>query len=160
MRKIVRINPKKPLEFQNTSGAYLSQIQPKLRKKLAEQRFDNIAAACQTYFEELVTQWVRNCIKETGVRKLACAGGSFLNVKANKAIREMEEVEDVFSYPAADDGGTPVGAALEAYYRFCEREGIEPKRSELIDLYYGAEYDDEYIKSITVCKCQPSKVSN
>ncbi|MCL0090490.1 hypothetical protein M1O13_00590 [Dehalococcoidia bacterium] len=148
MRKIVRINPKKPLEFQNTSGGYLSQIQPKLRKRLAEQRFDNIAAACQTYFEELVTQWVRNCIKETGVRNLACAGGAFLNVKANKVIREMEDVDDVFFYPAADDSGTPVGAALEAYYRFCEREGIEAKGSQLTDLYYGAEYDDDYIKSI------------
>lgn len=148
MRKMIAINPKKPLEFQNTSGAYLSQIQSLLRKKLAEQRFDNIAAACQTYFEELITKWVANCIKETGIRKLACAGGSFLNVKANKVIREMEEVEDVFCYPAADDGGTPVGAALEAYYRFCEREGVEPKRCDLMDIYYGAEYDDEYIKFI------------
>jgi carbamoyltransferase len=148
MRKMVTINPKKPLEFQNTSGAYLSQIQPLLRKRLAEQRFDNTAAACQTYFEELITKWVANCIKETGIRKLACAGGSFLNVKANKVVREMEEVEDVFFYPAADDGGTPVGAALEAYYRFCEREGVEAKRCELMDLYYGAEYDDEYIKFI------------
>ncbi len=148
MRKIVRINPKRPLEFQNISGAYLSQIQPKLRRKLAEQRFDNIAAACQTYFEELVTQWVRNCIEETGIRKLVCAGGSFLNVKTNKLIRKMEEVENVFFYPAADDGGNPVGAALEAYYRFCERESIEPKRNKLKDLYYGAEYDDDYIKFV------------
>lgn len=148
MRRMITINPKKPLEFQNTSGAYLSQTQSLLRKKLAEQRFDNIAAACQTYFEELIAKWVTNCIKETGIRKLACAGGSFLNVKANKVIREMEEVEDVFCYPAADDGGTPVGAALEAYYRFCEREGVEPKRCDLMDIYYGAEYDDEYIKFI------------
>ncbi|MBA7494023.1 Decarbamoylnovobiocin carbamoyltransferase [subsurface metagenome] len=148
MRKLIRINPKKPLEFQNTSGAYLSQIQPLLRKKLAEHRFDNIAAGCQTYFEELVLQWVRNCVKETGIKKLTCAGGSFLNVKANKIVREMEEVEDVFFYPAADDGGTPVGAALEAYYRVCEREGIKPERHELADLYYGAEYDDEYIRYV------------
>ncbi len=148
MRKIVRLNPSKPLELQNTSHAYLTHIQKRLRKRLAEQRFDNIAAACQSYFEELIVQWIRNSIKETGVRKLACAGGSFLNVKANKLVREMEEVDEVFFYPAADDGGTPVGAALEAYYRFCEREGIEPRRDKLSDLYYGAEYDDEYIKSI------------
>ncbi len=148
MRKMVRINPKRLLEFQNTSGAYLSQTQSLLRRKLAEQRFDNIAAACQMYFEELITKWVRNSIKETGIQKLACAGGSFLNVKANKVIREMEEVKDVFFYPAADDGGAAVGAALEAYYRFCEREGIEPQRCELTDIYYGAEYDDDYIKFI------------
>jgi carbamoyltransferase len=146
MRNLVRINPNKQLEFQNTSGAYFSQIQPILRKKLKEQRFDNIAAACQVYFEELVAQWVKNCIRETGIRKLACAGGAFLNVKANKVIREMEEVDDVFFYPAPDDGGMPVGAALEAYYRFCDREGVAPRRSKLSDIYYGAEYDDDYIK--------------
>ena len=146
MRNLVRINPNKQLEFQNTSGAYLSQIQPILRKKLREQRFDNIAAACQAYFEELIAQWVKNCIKEIGIKKLVCSGGGFLNVKANKIIREMEEVDAVFFYPAADDGGIPVGTALEAYYRFCDLEGIAPRRSVLADLYYGAEYDDEYIK--------------
>ena len=146
MRKLVRVNPRKPLEFQNTSGAYLEQIQPRLRKRLAEQRFDNVAAACQTYYEELVSQWVKNCVKETGIRKLACAGGSFLNVKANKLIREMEGVDDAFFYPASDDGGTPVGAALEAYYRFCEREAIEAQKHALADLYYGSEYDDKQIE--------------
>jgi len=148
MKKLVRINPRKPLEFQNICGAYLTQIQSRLRKRLAEQRFDNIAAACQTYFEELVSQWVRNCIEETGINKLACAGGSFLNVKANKLIREMDEVEDAFFYPASDDGGTPVGAALEAYYRYCERESIEAQRCEMADLYYGIEYDDEQIEKV------------
>jgi len=146
MRKLVRLNPGKPLEFQNTSGAYLSRVQPRLRRVLAEQRFDNVAAACQTYFEELVTQWVKNCVRETGVHKLACAGGSFLNVKANKLIREMDEVSDAFFYPASDDGGTPVGAALEAYHRFCEREVIEAQKGTLADIYYGAEYDDEQIE--------------
>ena len=146
MRKIIRLNPKRPLEFQNTSGAYLSQIQPWLRKRLAEQRFDNIAAACQSYFEELVVHWIKNCIKETGIRKLACSGGSFLNVKANKLIRELPEVENVFFYPASDDGGTPVGAALEAYHRLCERDGVSPSQFELRDLYYGGEFDDEQIK--------------
>jgi len=148
MRKIVRINPKKPLEFQNTSGAYLSQLQPKLQKILAEQRFDNIAAACQTYFEEIVSQWVKNCVEKTGIHKVTCSGGSFLNVKVNKIIREMEEIEDVFFYPGADDTGTPIGAALEAYYIFCRRNGVKPNRSMLKDLYYGAEYDDGYIKMI------------
>jgi len=148
MRKIVRINPKKPLEFQNISGAYTTCIQPKLRRILAEQRFDNIAAACQQHFEELLVTWVRNCINETGVNKLACAGGAFLNVKANKLIRDMEEVEDVFFYPACGDGGLSIGAALEAYYRYCEREGLKPKKCPLKDLYYGMEYSDEYIEKI------------
>lgn len=150
MRRIIRINPRKPLEFQNTLGAYSTEVQRKLQRLLAGQRFDNIAAACQQYFEELVTQWVRNAIQATGLHKIACAGGMFLNVKANKRIREMPEVDDVFFYPAADDGGTPVGAALEAYYRYCEQERIQPRRVPLTDLYYGQEWSDEEIEQTLV----------
>lgn len=76
----------------NSISAYLEQVQKRLRKVLAEQRFDNIAAACQIYFEELVIQWARNCITETFIRKIACAGGSLLNVKANKVIREYGNI--------------------------------------------------------------------
>ena len=123
-------------------------FQKKLRKLLSEERFDNIAAACQFYYESLLIKWVKNCIKETGIRKLACAGGMFLNVKANKLIRELEEVEDVFFYPPAGDEGTPVGSALEGYYRYCEKEGISPQRHKLMDLYYGRKFDDDYFKFV------------
>ena len=146
MQQIVRINPRKPLEFQNTLGAYSTEVQRKLKKLLDGQRFDNISAACQQHFEDLVTQWVRNAIQATGVRKIACAGGMFLNVKANKLIREMSEVEDAFFYPAADDGGTPVGGALEAYYRYCEQERIAPQRFPLTDMYFGRQFTNEQVE--------------
>jgi len=35
---------------------------------------------------------------------------------------------------------------MEAYYRYSERENIDAERHMLGDIYYGAEYDDEYIK--------------
>jgi len=146
MRQIVRIHPRKPLEFQNTLGAYSTEVQRKLRKLLEGQRFDNISAACQQHFEDLVTQWVRNAVQATGIHKIACAGGMFLNVKANKLIREMPEVEEAFFYPAADDGGTPVGGALEAYYRHCQQAGIAPQRSPLADLYYGRQFSNDQIE--------------
>ena len=148
MRKIVRIHPRRPLEFQNTLGAYSTELQGKLRKLLAGQRFDNIAAACQKHFEDLVTQWVRNAIRETDIHRIACAGGMFLNVKANKLIRELPEVESAFFYPAADDGGTPVGAALDVYYRYCRRESLTPRRIPLTDLYFGREYTDQEIERV------------
>jgi carbamoyltransferase len=148
IRKIIRINPEKPLEFQNIIGACNTQVQKKLRRLLSGERFDNIAAAAQKHFEDITVQWVKNTIRETGLRKIACCGGSFLNVKANKLIREMEEVEEAFFYPAADDGGTAVGAALEVYYRLCERDGIRARRYQLKDLYYGAEYSNEDVEKI------------
>lgn len=146
--KIVRVNPKMPLEFENTIGAYVIYVQKKLRRMLAEKRFDNISAATQQHFEEILAQWVKNAIEETGLNKICCAGGAFLNVKANKVLREMEEVEDIFFYPAAGDEGIAVGAALEGYHRFCEREGIKPKREKLGPIYYGMEYDNNHIEEV------------
>lgn len=148
IRKIVRVNPKKRLEFENTIGAYVIYVQKKLRKMLVEKRFDNIAAATQKHFEEILAQWVKNAIEETGLNKICCAGGAFLNVKANKVLREKEEVDDIFFYPAAGDEGIAVGAALEGYYRFCEREGIEVRREKLKDIYYGMVFNNDYIKEV------------
>ncbi len=146
MRRIIRLHPHKPLEFQNTLSAYSTEVQRKLKRLLDGQRFDNISAACQQHFEDLVTQWVRNAIQATGVHKVACAGGMFLNVKANKLIREMPEVEDVFFYPAADDSGTPVGGALEAYYRYCEEASICAQRFPLKDMYFGRQFSNDQIE--------------
>ena len=148
IRKIVRVNPKKRLEFENTIGAYVIYVQKKLRKMLVEKRFDNIAAATQKHFEDILAQWVKNAIEETCLNKICCAGGAFLNVKANKVLREKEEVEDIFFYPAAGDEGIAVGAALEGYHRFCEREGIKPKREKLGPIYYGMEFDNDYVKEV------------
>ncbi|NQE54757.1 hypothetical protein C5S29_14300 [ANME-1 cluster archaeon GoMg3.2] len=146
IRRIVRVNPKKPLEFENTIGAYVIYVQKKLSKMLAEKRFDNISAATQKHFEDILTEWMRNAIEETGLSKICCAGGAFLNVKANKVLREMEEVDDIFFYPAAGDEGIAVGAAMESYYRFCEREGITSRRERLGPIYYGMEYNNDYIE--------------
>jgi carbamoyltransferase len=147
MRSLIRIHPRRPLEFQNTSGKCGTQVQKVLRRALANERFDNIAAACQQHFEDLIVQWVRNAVAATGLHKVACAGGLFLNVKANKRLRELPEIEDIFFYPACDDGGTPVGAALEAYVRFCERDGRKPDRIPLGHVYYGSTYSDETIET-------------
>jgi len=148
IRKIVRINPNRPLEFENTIGAYVEHVQKKLIKLLAEQRFDNISAATQQHFEDLVVQWVKNAIEHTGLHKVVCAGGMFLNVKANKLLKEMEEIDNIHFYPAASDEVVPIGVALEGYYRFSTLEGVKPEKSELGPIYYGKEYSDEYVQNV------------
>lgn len=147
-KKLVRINPGNPLEFENTSGAYLYNMTKKLSKILTGRRFDNIAWATQKYFEDLLVSWVTNAVSRTGITDIVFSGGSFLNVKANKAIREMPIVGKTFFYPAADDGGTPVGAALEGYVRLCEKNNVTAKFYPLQDLYYGQTFTDDNIKVI------------
>jgi len=151
LKKAIRVNPEKPLEFENISGHYLKKMQLFYQKALAGQRFDNIAAGTQKLFEELVLEWVKNSIKETKIKKLVCAGGSFLNVKLNKLIRELNEVSDVFFYPAAEDGGTAVGAAMEGYYRYCQNNKTKAKKINITNVYYGQSFSsdeiEEFIKS-------------
>ncbi len=147
-KKVIRLNPQKPLEFQNTFGAYLSGITDKLQKVLAGRRFDNIAWATQKYFEDLVLQWVRNSIDYTGVHNLVTSGGAFLNVKANKLIRELPQVKKCFFYPAADDSGTPVGAALEGYVRYCKGKNIKPEIAMISEIYYGQKFSDNSIEAV------------
>ncbi len=147
MRSLIRIHPRRPLEFQNTSGKCGTRVQTILRRVLAGERFDNIAAACQQHFEDLMVNWVRNAINATGMHKVACSGGLFLNVKANKRLRELSDVDDIFFYPACDDSGTPVGAALEAYYRFSERDGRKAVQASLGPIYYGTSYAEDEIQA-------------
>ena len=73
--------------------------------------------------------------------------GLFLNVKANK-LREIEEVDDIFFYPAPDEEGSPVGAALQGYYEYCIREGTNPEHISLAETYYGPSYSNDEIKEI------------
>jgi len=146
VQKIIGLNPRNPLEFQNKIRAYCGGVQSKLRKLLAGQRFDNIAAATQLWFEELMANWIQYAVEKMGIRKIACAGGLFLNVKANKRIMEMPQVEEAFFYPAAGDDGTPVGAALQGYYEYCMVKGVKPQKLSLTDVYYGPAYSNDRIK--------------
>lgn len=146
-KKIIRINPNRPLEFENIYNSYLYNVTKKLSKVLIGRRFDNIAWATQKYFEELVCEWIENSIRFTGINNIVCSGGSFLNVKANKVIREMPLVHKSFFYPAADDGGTPVGAALEGYINYCQKNGMKPKLIPLNNLYYGQDFSMDEISN-------------
>lgn len=145
MRGIISIDPHNPLSFKNMMGSLGIHLQPKLRKLFANQRFDNVAAAAQQHLEDLVKAWVINAVKKTGLNKIACAGGIFLNVKLNKLLREASEINEVFIYPAPDDEGNVVGAALEAYCEYCKRDGIIPNHVPISETYYGPEYDNEVI---------------
>ena len=130
------------LKFRNHTGHFAHGIRNYLCRKLAFQRFDNISAACQLAFEQLVVQWVRNAVKATGVRKVTAAGGAFLNVKANKLIRELPEVESLYVYPASDDGGTPVGAAILGYLHLCAQKGTKPELDLPKTMYLGLEFSE------------------
>ncbi len=102
---------------------------------------EHVAAAAQKLLEERILDFIGQIRKKYQFNKIALAGGTFLNVKVNKLIRELPFVEDIFIHPHASDGGTAVGAALQLYH---EKSG-EPTIQKMTDADLGVEYSDDEI---------------
>ncbi len=98
---------------------------------------EDIAAAAQRRLEEVVTSLVRHAARRTGLRRVALAGGVFANVRLNQAVAALDEVDEVYVYPAMGDEGLGLGAAL---YAAARRRLLEPFR--LPHLYLGAEFSE------------------
>ena len=132
------------LTFRNNTGrtATGTAIRHWYHKQLEGQRFDNVSAACQQVFEELVVQWAKNAAAATGVNKIVAAGGAFLNVKANKLIRESKEIDSLYVYSCSDDGGTPVGAGILGHLELCRRSKTTPKLDLPKDMYLGFDHTE------------------
>ena len=136
-KDLVKVNS---LTFKKNTFQDTAVLTPTLWKKSRYVRFDNICAGLQKFTEEKLVEWVKNCIKGTGINKLALAGGIFMNVKANKKIMELPEVKDMFVFPSCGDETVSIGAAYHVYNekRLTDKE-IEP----LKDFYLGDDFSDE-----------------
>ncbi len=146
IKKIINIDPDNNITFKQNLASF-GLIQKNLVKLLHKKRFDNIAAATQVWFEKLFTSWVENIIKKTDITKIACAGGAFLNVKANQAILSLDCVDDAFFCPAASDEGLAVGAALMGYNELELQNGHKPIKIPLVSNYFGSSFTNEQIKT-------------
>ncbi|MBI2985982.1 MAG: hypothetical protein HYY45_04360 [Deltaproteobacteria bacterium] len=132
------------LGLRNKTRLWGNSLLAQMYKDFMGHRFDAAAAGVQLLHEDLVVKLVRNWIKETGVRKVAVAGGCFMNVKANKLILELSECEDLFVMPSCGDESCAIGAALWVYAQRPDRGDapIEPLES----VYWGPEYSRDDIE--------------
>ena len=106
----VDLDPLNPLRFARKTREPLSRLGPRLDNDLRRVRFDNICAGLQLFTEDLIRRWVQNCVQKTGISRILAAGGVFMNVKANKAIGELEEVEYFEALPSCGDETLSFGA--------------------------------------------------
>jgi len=111
-----------------------------LRDRLYRERFDNVAFGVQQLIEEKITEFVRQNIEKYKIRNLAFGGGLFMNVKLNKKIQEMPEVNKCYFMPSCGDEMNAIGAA----FYVLEQHGEFGKSDET--MYLGKEYTDEEIE--------------
>ncbi|MFN2454882.1 MAG: carbamoyltransferase C-terminal domain-containing protein [Pyrinomonadaceae bacterium] len=112
-----------------------------LREMFELQRFDWVCGGLQLFVEDFITEWVRNCIRATGIKKVALSGGLFMNIKLNKVIMELPEVEELFVFPSCGDETNAIGSAYNVYAQHGDYRTMQPLR----DLYTGQEYNDDEI---------------
>ena len=116
-----------------------------LNYKIRKENQINTNFIIDLFTEDLLLKWIKNAIKETGIHKIACAGGVFMNVKANMRIMEMDEVDDIFIFPSCGDESLAIGAAYSVYADHI-LSIKKYSRTPLDSIYFGPEYSMEEIE--------------
>lgn len=99
---------------------------------------EDIAAAGQARFEDVIRDYVRDAVALAGRPNLVVAGGCFANVRLNQKIMELPEVNGVYVHPNMGDGGLSAGAALLHHHKNTTRRGYVQKPWR--DVYLGPAY--------------------
>ncbi len=99
-------------------------------------RFDNIAGAVQAFAEEMACALVKNIVKETGIKRFVIGGGIAMNIKMNKAISELEEVDELFVCGSSGDESLSIGGC---YFMNSDHKNNQP----ISNLYLGYDISDE-----------------
>lgn len=101
-----------------------------------DHRFDNIAGAVQNYTEKLACDLVRNIANKTGIRRFVIGGGIAMNIKMNKAISELDEVEELFVCGSSGDESLSIGGC---YFLNSDQKSNQP----ISNLFLGYDIRDE-----------------
>lgn len=110
----------------------------KLKEILWAYPNEQFAYMAQRTLEILVTQYIAKAMTKYKQKNLAVAGGVFANIKLNRLIKNLPEVESFYVYPHMGDGGLALGAALAS-----------TKKHKILyqNLYWGQKFSNEQIKS-------------
>jgi carbamoyltransferase len=127
------------LRFQRKKIKRISDSSQDIFAKLAGKRFDSICGGLQMFTEELLTRWIQHAVVKTGVKKVLAAGGVFMNVKANKVISELPEVDYFEAFPSCGDETLTFGA----YYQYVANQYGDTQVPTLEHFYTGDVIEDE-----------------
>jgi carbamoyltransferase len=122
------------------STAYWRDI---IYEKTEFQRFDIVAGGFQRFIERMMVRWVRGWLRKTGIKRLALSGGIFMNVKMNKLLMELDEVDSIYVLPSCGDESNPIGAC---YLAAVESGAAPGDLVPLGPLYLGPRYTEADIQ--------------
>lgn len=141
---IITLDKRNPLKFKSKFNMQDSLFY--LRKEMMGVRFDNIAGAFQKLTEDRMAEWVESAIKKTGISTVVCAGGVFMNVKANKKISELKSVKKCFFMPSSGDESLPIGACYLGYLNLINKNEEQYNLKPIKDLYLGPSVSNEDVE--------------
>lgn len=98
----------------------------------------DVARSVQATFEAAVDGMLLSVCTDARIRKLALAGGGFLNCSLNQRLSQSARWDVVYTVPLAGDSGTALGAAL--------LELDDPTRFRLEHVFLGSAYGPEEVK--------------
>jgi len=93
------------------------------KERLEGFRFDSIAWALQTWVEELLLEWVDNCINKFNIKKVVVSGGVAMNIKAMGRLTGLPKLDDLFVGGSAGDESLAIGSA------FCLAEDLNRSKT-------------------------------
>ncbi len=124
--------------------AYLDQhlIARRAPDQSVNGRHEDVAAALQECLERVVMHVCEHFGEETGLRRLALAGGVALNCTANGKLTRSRLFDEVYIQPVAGDDGVALGAAL---YRTGLAQKIPNERFPAP--LFGPQYSDSDVEA-------------
>jgi len=111
-----------------------------LNERLKYFRFGNIAGGVQKYTENMLNKLFEKAHEEIGFSNFVFSGGVAMNVKANKALGDLNCVDDLFIAGSSSDESQSIGACYYANYE------NNIKNKPLNNLYLGPQISHNEIK--------------
>lgn len=129
------------LRFRRRTPEPTFLYQRRLKRLISGMRFDNVCAGLQAACEDAMVELVQAAVARTGIRQVLCAGGVFMNVKANKRLRELPEIDYLGVAPSCGDESLCFGIAWHAHARHVGAEAAA-RIPPLGSLYLGTDVDE------------------
>jgi carbamoyltransferase len=146
--------------IENLAGVVFQEAARRLLRALPQGwTREDLAASIQRHFEEVVVRLVSHWVRETGMSRVAMAGGVFANVRVNEEIHRIPGVDQVFIHPGMADGGLHAGAALAACADGVLDQTMPYHPEPLRDVYLGTPIEEsEITEALRASQLQPQEL--